>query len=227
PIQQMFECLRQAGCADLSSHAKASQEIVMSAGGAFGDVWQGMLDNGTKVAVKAWRSHPIEQCDSNTLERAAHELLDLCKLDHPNVHRLQGVIMFRDQYLGMVSEWMDNGNIYQYLLKHPDADRYQLCSQVASGLEYMHSRGKVHGDLKAAHVLVSSDGTARLSHLDSLVMSDVRSLVFLANSSSWPGTFRWLAPEILLEEVQQKTTQTDVYALGMTMLVNKCPMLTV
>ncbi|CAE7081034.1 unnamed protein product, partial [Rhizoctonia solani] len=168
--QQMFECLRDAGCVNLSPQMDSRQETVMNvSGGSLGDIWQ-------------------------------------------------GVMVFKDHYLGLVSEWMDNGNLYEYLVKFPDADRYRLCAQVALGLDYMHSWGKVHGDLKAVNVLVSSDGVAKLSHLDSLVMSEINSLVFLANSNLWPGTFRWTAPEILCEEVRKETTQTDVYALGMIIL---------
>ncbi|CAE7167720.1 unnamed protein product [Rhizoctonia solani] len=149
--------------------------------------------------------------------RVARELFDLTKIDHPNVHRLQGVMMFKGQHLGIVSEWADS-NLYEYLVEHPGVNRYQLCTQVASGLDYMHRRGKVHGNLKAVNVVVSSDGIAKLGHLDSSAMSEVTSLIFLSNNHSWPGTIRWAAPEMLLEEVTEKTTETDVYALGMTML---------
>ncbi|CAE7179691.1 unnamed protein product, partial [Rhizoctonia solani] len=143
----MFEYLQDAGCVDLSSQMDSSQETLTKVlRGVFGDIWQGRLNSSAKVAIKAWRPNPLEQCDHTVLKRAAHELFDLSRMDHPNVHRLQGVIMFRDQYLGMVSEWMDNGNIYEYLVRCPDADRYQLCAQVASGLDYMHRRGKVCPD---------------------------------------------------------------------------------
>ncbi|CAE7167718.1 unnamed protein product [Rhizoctonia solani] len=318
--QQMFECLRDAGCVDLSTQIDSRKGALTKVlGGGFGDIRQGTMNNGTKVAIKAWRTNPLEQSDHTSLMRVARELFDLTKIDHPNMHRLQGVMMFKGQHLGMVSEWMDHSNLYEYLVKHPDADRYQLCTQVASGLDYMHRRGKVHGnlkavnvavssdgiaklshldssvmseraahelfelsrtnhpnvhrmlgvmifkglhlgvvsewvdhsslyeyimkypdadrfqlctqvasgldymhrrgkvhgDLKAVNVVVSSDGIAKLSHLDSSIMSEGSCLVFHSNSTSWPGTFRWTAPEILLEEIQQKTTQTDVYALGM------------
>ncbi|CUA68576.1 hypothetical protein RSOLAG22IIIB_07953 [Rhizoctonia solani] len=139
-------------------------------------------------------------------------------MEHTNIHRLQGVIMFKGQYLGMVSEWMENGNLHEYLRKQPSADRYQLCVHLASGLEYMHSRSTIHGDLKAANVLVSLDGIARLSDFDFSIMSEVSSLVFSESSNSRLGSLRWVAPEVLLEEVHKKTTQSDVYALGMTML---------
>ncbi|CAE7155733.1 unnamed protein product [Rhizoctonia solani] len=213
--QNMFECLRNAGCVDISCQIDSRQEAVMIVSGeGCGNSWQGRLNNGTRVVIKVWRSNPVEQCDHTTLKRAAHELFDLSRMDHPNVHQLQGVIMFKDQYLGVVSEWMDNGNLYEYLMKRPNADRYQLCVQVASGLDYMHVYGKVHGDLKAVNVLVSSDGIARVAHSDSSVMSEVSSLMFFTNSS-----LRWAAPEMLLEDVQKKTTKTDVYALGMVGVV--------
>ncbi|CAE6475609.1 unnamed protein product [Rhizoctonia solani] len=203
--QQIFDCLMDT-----------KQETAMIAsGGGFGDIWKGKLHDGGKVAIKAWRTSTLGQCDYKTLKRAARELFYWSRMEHPNIHRLQGVIMFRDQYLGMVSEWMENGNLHEYLRKQPSADRYQLCIHVASGLEYMHSCNTVHGDLKALNVLVSSDGVAKLSDFDFSIMSEASTLVFSESSNSRLGSLRWTAPEMLLEEVPKRTTQSDIYALGM------------
>ncbi|CUA70735.1 hypothetical protein RSOLAG22IIIB_09063 [Rhizoctonia solani] len=187
-------------------------------GGGFGDIWKGKLHSGGKVAIKTWRTNTLEQCDYKTVKRAARELFLWSQMKHLNVHQLQGVIMFRDHCLGMVSEWMENGNLHEYLRKQPSADRYQLCVHVASGLEYMHKCSTIHGDLKAINVLVSSDGVAKLSDFDFSIMSGMSSLVFSESSNSRSGSARWSAPEILLVETPVRTTQADVYALGMTML---------
>ena len=45
-------------------------------------------------------------------------------LRHPNVLPLIGVTMSEIRFV-MVSEWMENGNVIQYL-KNVDADRVQL-----------------------------------------------------------------------------------------------------
>ncbi|CAE6487658.1 unnamed protein product, partial [Rhizoctonia solani] len=148
--QQIFDCLIASGCVDLSSQMDTRQDAaIIVSGGGFGDIWNGQLHNGEKVAIKAWRASAMGQCDYKTLKRAARELYCWSRMEHPNIHQLQGVIIFRDQYLGMVSEWMENGNLHEYLLRHPDVDRYELCVDVAAGLEYMHSNNTVHGDLKA------------------------------------------------------------------------------
>ncbi|KAL5641709.1 hypothetical protein ACGC1H_001996 [Rhizoctonia solani] len=218
--QQMFDCLTSAGCVNLSSQMDPKQETAMIvSGGGFGDIWMGRLHDEGKVAIKAWRTNTLGPCDYKTLKRAARELFCWSRMEHPNVHRLQGVIMFRDQYLGMVSDWMENGNLHEYLRTHPSADRYELCVHVASGLDYMHSQNTVHGDLKAINVLVSSDGVAKLSDFDFSIMSGVSSLVFSESSHSRSGSLRWAAPELLLEEAPKRTTQSDVYALAMTILV--------
>ncbi|CAE6404284.1 unnamed protein product [Rhizoctonia solani] len=219
--QQMFECLVGAGCIDLSPQMDTRQDTAMIvSGGGFGDIWVGRLYNGAKVAIKAWRTDALENCRYKTLKRAARELFYWSRMEHRNIHQLMGVIVFKDQYLGMVSEWMENGHLHNYLKKHPDADRYRLCLDVASGLEYMHSRSTVHGDLKAMNVLVSSDGIARLSDFDFSVMSQAGSLLFTESSNSRSGSIRWVAPEMLAEDVPKRTKQSDIYALGMTMLVN-------
>ncbi|CAE7129932.1 unnamed protein product [Rhizoctonia solani] len=227
--QHMFACLCRAGCVDLSLKMDTRQETaIIVSGGSFGDIWKGEMHTGVKVAIKAWRTYALGPCEHKTLKRAARELHLWSRMDHPNIHRLQGVILFRDQYLGMVSEWMDNGNLHEYLLKHPEADRYQLIVRsrcVRSGIHAQSGNGvssstRVHGDLKALNVLVSSDGVARLSDFDFAIMSDASSLVFSATSNTRAGSIRWVAPEMLSGETPQRTRQSDVYALGMTMLAS-------
>ena len=46
-------------------------------------------------------------------------------LSHPNVLRLSGVIMSENQF-GLVSEWMDNGNINQFVRAHRNVNRLKL-----------------------------------------------------------------------------------------------------
>ncbi|CAE6490950.1 unnamed protein product [Rhizoctonia solani] len=82
----------------------------------------------------------------------------------------------------------------------------------------MHSCSMVHGDLKAINVLVSPDGIARISDFDFSVMSEASSLTFSESSNSRLGSTRWVAPEMLGEDTPIRTKESDVYALGMTML---------
>jgi len=66
----------------------------------------------------------------------------------------------------MASEWMENGNINEFIDAHRDANRFELVSplplwgapatdtlfrqlkDVARGLIYMHGQAMIHGDLK-------------------------------------------------------------------------------
>ncbi|CAE6441989.1 unnamed protein product [Rhizoctonia solani] len=67
--QQMFDCLIGTGCIDLSSQMDTRQESAMIvSGGGFGDIWKGKLHNGGKVAIKAWRTNTLEQCEYKTLK---------------------------------------------------------------------------------------------------------------------------------------------------------------
>ncbi|KAL5641711.1 hypothetical protein ACGC1H_001997 [Rhizoctonia solani] len=110
--RQIFDCLIGIGCIDLSLQMDTRQETAMIvSGGGLGDIWMGKLYNGGKVAIKAWRTNILGQCSYKTMKRAARELFFWSRMKHVNIHRLQGVIMFREQYLGMVSEWMENGNL--------------------------------------------------------------------------------------------------------------------
>jgi hypothetical protein len=46
-------------------------------------------------------------------------------LDHPNVLPLLGVMMSNNQF-AMVSEWMVNGNVNEYVQKHRNVNPFEL-----------------------------------------------------------------------------------------------------
>ena len=56
-------------------------------------------------------------------------------LRHPNVLPLLGVIMTENEF-SMVSEWMPNGNINQFVAAHRGANRFEL---VRFLFELLHS----------------------------------------------------------------------------------------
>jgi len=113
---------------------------------------------------------------------------------------------------------MENGNIVQFLEKKPDANRLVLLAQVASGLLYLHSLNPslVHGDIKAANILIKKDEEACLT--DFGLVSVAQSANFATTFSNQEGgSVRWMAPE-LHQESGKKTRESDVYAFGMTTL---------
>lgn len=213
---QMFERLVEHGCPDLTSTVDPEQySSNMLMGGGFGDIWKGKLKNGTDVAIKVWRFALTPEDGGKTLKRAVRELYNWSKMSHKNIHKLLGVIVFRGQ-LGMVSRWMDHGHLREYIYKNKTVDRYQLCIQVAEGVNYLHDKNMVHGDLKACNILVSLDGVAKITDFDQSIISDC-SLLFSA-TSQMGGTLRWMAPELVMdpETTNQRSKRTDIYALGMT-----------
>ena len=94
-------------------------------------------------------------------------------LRHPNILPLLGVDL-EPHRLSMISEWMDQGNINEYVKEQEGVNRLQLVSyeptsykhgdqrgrliqlfEVATGLEYMHSLNMVHGDLKGVQFFLA------------------------------------------------------------------------
>ncbi|KAF8596615.1 kinase-like protein [Ceratobasidium sp. AG-I] len=197
--------------------------------GGFGDVWKGELTNGVVVAVKCVLLHHTPEGDQKGLKRAMRETYVWSKARHENVQELTGVIMFRG-LLGMVSPWMENGNLQEYLKAHAEVERYPLCVQLAAGMAYLHSIDMVHGDLKALNVLVSSEGVLKINDFDHSILASM-TLRFSQTSKNGGGTLRWMAPELLeimSDELEAAPTparnkQTDMYAFGMEILTGRIP----
>ncbi|KAI9457793.1 hypothetical protein BJY52DRAFT_1223704 [Lactarius psammicola] len=130
-------------------------------------------------------------------------------LHHRNVLSFFGHVQIEGSIYS-VSPWMENGNIRDYVRGNPDADRMRLLSEVASGMEFLHENGIVHGDLCGKNVLISGDGKAFICGFN---------LSEFVNPTSDVSRGRWLAPErITSASVTSPTFKADVWSFGLLCL---------
>ncbi|KAG8784723.1 RHO1 GDP-GTP exchange protein 2 [Ceratobasidium sp. 428] len=179
-------------------------------GGGFGDIYRGALVGGEHVAIKCARLH-LQRDDVNghkVLKHVARELYTWSCLEHDNVVKLLGLAQFRDQ-MAMISPWMDNGTLTQYIDGHPTVDRYKLCLDISEGVAYLHQN-------HTANVLISSQGVAKLTDFGCTELKKT-TLCFTTTTGDVSLSMRWAAPEILGGSVA-RSKKADVYALGMTLL---------
>ncbi|CAE6479569.1 unnamed protein product [Rhizoctonia solani] len=123
----------------------------------------------------------------------------------------------REMYycIAMISPWIENGSVTEYVKKHPNPDYHGLCTQLSSAIDYLHGNGLIHGDIKGDNVLVSNKGIIKVTDFGVSIAAQLR--VEFTYTAKYRGTERWQAPEILRQKTDS-TKASDVYALGMTMV---------
>jgi len=117
------------------------------AGGSFADIWKGQIQ-GQAVAIKVLRVYRhsdvaklmkvqsvnhIGILDADlSMQKCSHEMAVWRQLLHPNILPLYGVYHLHGDKsrVSLVSPWMENGNIVQYLQQAPDTYRYPLVRQL-------------------------------------------------------------------------------------------------
>ncbi|KAB5561054.1 hypothetical protein DKX38_006011 [Salix brachista] len=182
--------------------------------GGFGNVYKGILHDGTVVAVKRLK-------DGNAIGgeiqfQTEVEMISLAV--HRNLLRLYGFCMTPTERL-LVYPYMSNGSVALRLKGKPVLDwgtRKRIALGAARGLLYLHEQCDpkiIHRDVKAANILlddyceavVGDFGLAKLlDHQDSHVTTAVR------------GTVGHIAPEYL--STGQSSEKTDVFGFGILLL---------
>ena len=192
--------------------------------GGFAVVFKGIIkENGTAVAVKCLFNEnkgPLEGNTPNSIKKElGRESAIVCSLNHPNIIKFYGVVPERGW---IVMEFCERGSL-QDLHKHVGAGRLfrstdilRIAHEIACGVAYLHSPdiSIIHGDLKAANVLLREDKSVCLTDFG---MSEARNrtkeMTMKLNQQS-AFTVQWTAPELL--KGGRKSKESDVYALGVT-----------
>ncbi|KAG5650410.1 hypothetical protein H0H81_012347 [Sphagnurus paluster] len=114
----------------------------------------------------------------------------------------------------IVMPYYGNGNVRQYIERHPHCDRVQIIYDVALGIAHLHEKMIVHGDLKGMNVLIDDNGHGVICDFGlTQVKADVTSRTGLVGGVTVVGSRNWMAPELLQGQSLRKPC--DIYAFGM------------
>ncbi|KAF9644225.1 kinase-like protein [Thelephora ganbajun] len=177
----------------------------------FVSVWKGQ-HNGLEVTAKVLKVYPRTDLECIRRRFCREVIIRRC-LCHSNVLPLLGVTMNGNQFV-MVSEWMDDGNINEFLKKNTNVNRLELLREVTRGLVYMHDQGVIHGNLNGYNILINKSGHACLSGFDlvSIVSDQSTETLSMMERDITP----WMSPELIGHEgARRPTIESDCYALGM------------
>ncbi|KAG8927571.1 hypothetical protein FRC02_008052 [Tulasnella sp. 418] len=138
-------------------------------------------------------------------------------LEHQNIAPLLGVAM---QAHGFVSPWYSNGSLHTFCIGKSLRLKVQLLKGTAEGLAYLHSKKKIHGDLKPPNVLVDDSYQARLIDFGGTVDEEeiVKNLI---TESRVPDNRMWMAPERFGRDSKgnclnlKPSQKSDVYCFGL------------
>lgn len=196
--------------------------------GGFSDVYKGQTLSGGWTCLKILRMHISTQDEKLAIKSFHREVITWRMLRSPRVLEFRGIYIIRSDTtirFGLVSPWMENGNIMEYLKEHPDHDRMAAIRQVVDGLLYLHQFDSfqiVHGDVKGANVFVKPDLTCCLGDFGSARAATTITWSQNTLTSLTMGSTRWMAPELLnpvaFPDVRGVQLPSDIYALGCTVL---------
>ncbi|XP_021150057.1 discoidin domain-containing receptor 2 isoform X2 [Columba livia] len=171
------------------------------------------------VAVKMLRADANKNARNDFLK----EIKIMSRLKDPNIIRLLAVCI-TDDPLCMITEYMENGDLNQFLSRQqadsPPAghaptisDLRFMATQIASGMKYLSSLNFVHRDLATRNCLVGKQYTIKIA--DFGMSRNLYSGDYYRIQGRAVLPIRWMSWESIL--LGKFTTASDVWAFGVTL----------
>lgn len=182
--------------------------------GGMGQVFKG--EHMVLGRVSAIKVLPLDKTTDYAISNFHREIKLQARMDHPNLVRAydaghDGKVHF------LVTEYVPGHDLRRLIRnqgKLTVAEAAGVVMQIAQGLYYAHQQGLIHRDIKPGNILVTEDGTAKLSDLG--LSGFVDNEIEDPRAGKIVGTADYLAPE-LIRNPREVSTVTDIYSLGCTL----------
>ncbi|KAF0925455.1 hypothetical protein E2562_016672 [Oryza meyeriana var. granulata] len=195
PEQQGARCMTLE---ELSSATRNFSNVNLIGHGMFGEVYKGLLQDGTIVAIKK-RHSPL-----------SHEFIQevnyLSSIRHRNLVNLLGYCQENGMQM-LVYEYVPNGSVSTHLHGNSHAPGVRL--EFKQRLSIAHGAAKVHMNFKTANVLVDEDLTPKVGDAGIRAMLD---RLGGAGPSSRTSNDPFLDPRT--RESINFSIQSDIYSFG-------------
>lgn len=162
--------------------------------------------------------------DDNIKNRFRNEASILSNLEHPNIVKVYDVLE-DPSGLHIIMEYIEGSTLEKKFIKEsgpiPSDKALPLFRQVLAGIEFAHSKGVIHRDIKPANILITPEGTVKITDFGIAKILDGSEIT---KTGTKLGTIHYMSPQAVLGE--KPNEKTDVYSLGITlyeMLSGKLP----
>lgn len=176
--------------------------------GGYGEVYrvEDQQQGGRELALKL---HRLRRLTRGALGALRSEFGLLSTMSHPNLATVHDFAFLENEYAFFTQTYIDGVPLH-YAKLDPISERgVALLAQLCRALDYLHSRGIVHGDVKPGNILVDLAN----EHLTLLDFGVSRALGASAGVRV-VGSPPYMAPELMTGGVID--ARTDLYALGIT-----------
>ncbi|KAE9608505.1 hypothetical protein Lal_00020895 [Lupinus albus] len=138
----------------------------------------------------------------------------LLHLHHPNIITLVGACKKAPVFC-IITEYLAGGSLRKYLHQRqpysiPVRLVLKLALDIALGMQYLHSQGILHRDLKSENLLLGQDMCVKVADFGISCLESQ-----CGNAKGFIGTYRWMAPEMIKEK--HHTKKVDVYSFGIVL----------
>ena len=115
----------------------------------------------------------------------------------------------------IITEYLAGGSLRKYL-HHQEPHSVplnlvlKLALDIARGMQYLHSQGILHRDLKSENLLLGEDMCVKVADFGISCLESQ-----CGSTKGFTGTYRWMAPEMIKEK--HHTKKVDVYSFGIVL----------